>query len=678
MVKSGLQATILLALYRFLKKMPFHRPVLFLLVIAFLQSVGHAVAASYPSSSSMAPVEDTTHVNLLNRMAMAIRESDHDLAEKYAQDALTIAEKIGYLKGKAEAMGNMGWVAYRRSDFVNTLHYSIEAVKIAEQIGYKTEMARSTNNIAAVSFEQKQFPKAISEFKKALQISYESKDGKTIGRSLNNVGYVYLMSNTNLDSAELYSAKAVQYCETIKDNYLIAFGLRTSGDVMVKRKQYAKALKMYERGIALSEASRNNSMMAATYHRMAKAYVELGRNDDAIQVLLRNAGEARKMGYREELERTYKVLSEIYHKLGQQDKAYDYLTHYTTLHDSIYTMQNSKQIALLQNEYELSLKQAQIELLTKETDLKQKEIASQRIQLYATILGATGVLLIVVVMLYAFQKVKRTNKELETQKAELAHKNLEIEEKSNELELLNKTKDKLFSIIGHDFRSPLHSLRGLLELIGTRNMSQQEFEVYSRDLKNKIDIVYNNLDNILHWSVSQLNGINASPVRINMKALANEVLDLYSEISRVKGVTIVNEVPSEGNVWADKDQVRLVIRNLVSNALKFTFAGGQVTIGAVLFEDTVRVFVKDTGVGIADDDLAKLFVKQSLWSAKGTNNEKGLGLGLLLCKEFIEKNNGTLDVKSEPGTGTVIGFTLPSAGVDNVIQLMPLKLKPVV
>jgi signal transduction histidine kinase len=656
--------------------MPVHRPALYSWVIAFLLTVGNALGNEYPSSALVTPIEDTTHVNLLNRMAMAIRESDHDLAGKYAEDALGISEKIGYLKGKAEALSNMGWVSYRKSDFVNTLHYSIEAMRIAEMIGYKAEMARAMNNIAAVSFEQKQFEKAVTDFKNALAMAYESKDGKVIGRSLNNLAYVYLMSNLNLDSAEVYAHKSVEYCETIKDNYLIAFALRTSGDVMVKRNHRDKALKMYARGIALSEASRNNSMKAATYHRIAKVYVDLGRNDDAIQVLLRNADEARKMGYREELERTYKVLSDIFHKLGQQDKAYNYLSLYTSLHDSIYTMQNSKQIALLQNEFDLSLKQAQIELLTKDTDLKQKEIGSQRIQLYATILGSSCVLLLVTVMLYSFQKVKRTNKELESQKAELAKKNLEIEEKSNELELLNKTKDKLFSIIGHDFRSPLHSLRGLLELISTRNMTQHEFEQYSKDLKNKIDIVYNNLDNILHWSVSQLNGINASPVKLNMQDLSGEVVELYEEVARVKGVTIVNDVPAEGSVWADKDQVRLVIRNLVSNALKFTFAGGQVTIGAIVLEDSVRVFVKDTGVGITDDDLGKLFIKQSLWSVKGTNNEKGLGLGLLLCKEFIEKNNGTLDVKSEPGSGTTIAFTLPSVGV-NVIHA-PLKLKPVV
>ncbi|MEI9920613.1 MAG: ATP-binding protein [Bacteroidota bacterium] len=658
--------------------MPLHRRALYALVTAFLLTIGSAVAHSYFHSGLLSPVEDTTHVNLLNRMALTIRESDHILAEQYAQDALDIAEKIGYQKGKAEALGNLGWVSYRKTDFVNTLHYSIEAMQIAEQIGYKTEMARSLNNIAAVSFDQGQYDKAIAEFKKAIKLAYDSRDGKTIGRSLNNIAYVYLTANINIDSADYYGARAAQYCESIKDNFLIAFALRTNGDVLVQRSQYDKALKLYQRGIALAEASRIPAMRTAIYHRIAKVYVQLGRNDDAIQVLLDNADDSKKSGNREELERTYKVLSEIYHKLGQQDQAYNYLDQYTLLHDSIYTRQNSRQIALLQNGFELSLKQAQIELLTKDTDLKQKEISTQRIQLYATIIGASCVLLLVTVMLYSFQKVKRTNKALEGQKEELARKNLEIEEKSNELELLNQTKDKLFSIIGHDFRSPLHSLRGLLELIGTRNMSQQEFEVYSKDLRNKIDVVYNNLDNILHWSVSQLNGINATPVRVNMQSLADEVVELYSEIARVKGVKIVNQVPASANVWADSDQVRLVTRNLVSNALKFTSAGGQVTIGAVLFEDSVRVFVRDTGVGIANDDLSKLFIRQSLWSAKGTNNEKGLGLGLLLCKEFIEKNNGTLDMKSEPGFGTEIAFTLPAAGVEITPVAPPKKLKPVV
>jgi signal transduction histidine kinase len=166
-------------------------------------------------------------------------------------------------------------------------------------------------------------------------------------------------------------------------------------------------------------------------------------------------------------------------------------------------------------------------------------------------------------------------------------------------------------------------------------------------------------------------------VSLNVQLLADEVVELYSEIARVKGVKIVNAVPEEANVWADNDQVRLVTRNLVSNALKFTSADGQVTIGAVVLKDSVRVFVSDTGVGISNDDLAKLFIRQALWSVKGTNNEKGLGLGLLLCKEFIEKNNGTLDVKSQPGFGTEIAFTLPIVGVAVGSGPVIKKLKPV-
>src|SRR4051812_18149920 len=120
---------------RFFQTMPFHRRTLYSLVTALLLTSGSAVGGGYPSSALVAPVEDTSHVNLLNRMAMAIRESDHLLAEKYAQDALAVAEKISYTKGRAEALGNLGWVSYRKTDFVNTLHYSIEAMRLAEQIG---------------------------------------------------------------------------------------------------------------------------------------------------------------------------------------------------------------------------------------------------------------------------------------------------------------------------------------------------------------------------------------------------------------------------------------------------------------------------------------------------------------------------------------------------------------
>jgi two-component system sensor histidine kinase/response regulator len=608
-----------------------------------------------------AQASDTSRANLLNRLSTSLRETDHDTALRYAEEAFSIANDLDYPKGKAVALENMGWVFYRKADYVKALQLSIESMKIAEQLGDKAQMARAMNSIASVSFEQKQTTKAISEFKRALALGVESGEAKVIGRTLNNLAYLYLSANNQVDSAEFYVRKAIGYTERIKDSYLTAFGLRTLGDIMIHRGDYNEAMATYQKSFQLSEASLNNSMKAATIHRIAKAHLLMGEKVQAIALLKQNAEEAKRLGYLEELERTYKLLAEIYQSEGNAKEAYVYLNEYTMLHDTIFSKQSGRQIALLQNQFDLDMKQAQIELLTKEADLKQEEITSQRMQLYAMILGASCVLLLVVVILGAYQKVKRANKELQLQKQELAQKNLEINEKSLELSSLVNTKDKLFSIIGHDFRSPLHSLKGMLDLLTTKTVTPQEFERFSGELKKKIDTVYNNLDNMLNWSVSQLHGIKAQPVPVNPGMLVSEVFDLHSEIARVKKVFLSNDIDESMEVFADKDQIRLVIRNLVSNALKFTPTGGFIRVWGRSKGKRATIFVQDSGVGIKPSDMGRLFVKETLWSATGTNNEKGLGLGLLLCKEFIEENQGELEVKSEPGVGSTVSFSLPLA-----------------
>jgi signal transduction histidine kinase len=602
---------------------------------------------------------DTSRVNLLNRLANSMRETDNEAAFKYSEEAYNLARDLDYPRGKAAALGNLGWIYYRKADYVRALQLSIESMMISEQTGDKAEMAKAMNSIASISYEQKQYNKALAEFRRALVLSYEANEPKVIGLTLNNIAYLFLAVHNQVDSAEYYGNRGLKYARQISDSYLTAFGLRTLGDVMVIRGRFDEALKMYEQSIALSEAGLNHTMKAATIHRVAKAYVMMGRLREAEAILKANEVDARQRKDLEELERTYRLLAEIYHRGGRDKEAYAMMDQYTLLHDTIFSEANSRHIALLQNQFDLDMKQAQIELLTKESDLKQREITQQRIQLYAIILGCSCILLLGVVMLYSYQKVKRANKELESQKAELARKNLEIHDKSLELSSLVNTKDKLFSIIGHDFRSPLHSLKGMLELIANKTVSQEEFEHYSGELKKKIDVVYDNLDNILNWSVSQLQGIRAKPVPVSPGSLVSEVFDLHAEIARVKKVFLNNDIDESMEVFADKDQIRLVIRNLVSNALKFTPAGGYVRIWGQSRAQRATIFVQDSGVGIAPSDLGRLFVKESLWSANGTDNEKGLGLGLLLCKEFIENNNGDLEVRSEPGVGSTVSFSLP-------------------
>jgi len=343
------------------------------------------------------------------------------------------------------------------------------------------------------------------------------------------------------------------------------------------------------------------------------------------------------------------------------------LRRYTALHDSIYNEHNGMQLATLQSQFDLDLKQAQIELLTKDTQLNKKEISQQRIQLYATIGGLIGILLITFLLFYVNRKVSQSNVLLEHQKDALARKNSEVELKSMELRLqaeqlaqLNATKDKLFSIIGHDFRGPLNRLKGMLELVENRNISQQQFASIATALKSNLDSVSTTLENLLHWSLAQLQGIQTNPVKINLQAMVEEHVALYSELAKAKNVRLENEI-SDLLALADEDHTRVVLRNLINNAIKFSRPDGVVKISCQDEGSFVKIQVADTGVGIEPDQLRSLLLKEKVPSTKGTHHERGAGIGLMLCQEFVENNGGSLSVASELGKGSVFSFTLKAA-----------------
>jgi len=225
---------------------------------------------------------------------------------------------------------------------------------------------------------------------------------------------------------------------------------------------------------------------------------------------------------------------------------------------------------------------------------------------------------------------------------------------------LNSTKDKLFSIIGHDLRSPLNSLRGMMDLLNKSILTQDEFVSFSKKIKTNVDYVYTDLDNLLSWAQSQQNGLKSSIEELGLYDVIIEKVDLLAESSSVKAITIHVEIDRDLRVRADKNQLGLIIRNLVSNAIKFSQEGGVVIIGAIKKKDQVEVAITDNGVGIAAADIEKLFRAGVNFSKPGTKNEKGIGLGLLLVKEFVELNNGTIHVTSKLGEGSTFTFSLPA------------------
>jgi PAS domain S-box-containing protein len=228
----------------------------------------------------------------------------------------------------------------------------------------------------------------------------------------------------------------------------------------------------------------------------------------------------------------------------------------------------------------------------------------------------------------------------------------------DKLHELNRLKDRLFSIISHDLRSPLLSLMDILSMANDGMVSDEEFKSFLPTLSKNIGYTSGLVDNLLQWSKSQLEGTAINATHFDIKDNVTYVLNSFGQISADKGVILHNNINLATVVYADMDMIQAVLRNLVSNAIKFCRKGDKISINAEIKRETATIWIADTGIGIASENIDKLFGTNN-FTTKGTTNEQGTGLGLLLCKDFIEKNSGKIWVESKPDQGSCFYFTLP-------------------
>ncbi len=236
----------------------------------------------------------------------------------------------------------------------------------------------------------------------------------------------------------------------------------------------------------------------------------------------------------------------------------------------------------------------------------------------------------------------------------------DLKNKENELQQLNDTKDKLFSIISHDLRSPFAQLKGILDLFEKGGISEEELKYFLPEIIKNVNYTSDLLNNLVYWAKSQMSGLHANPEKIDIYRLIANKENLFSKAIKIKNISFINQVEKETMIYADENMIDLVIRNLVANAIKFCKPTDTILIKA---EETANGFlivkVADTGIGISIENQNKIFSKQN-FTTLGTQKEKGTGIGLKLCKEFVEVNGGKIWIDSEEGKGTIFSFSLPT------------------
>ncbi len=334
---------------------------------------------------------------------------------------------------------------------------------------------------------------------------------------------------------------------------------------------------------------------------------------------------------------------------------------------SDHIMPNIKGDELLQRVHERSPKTLKI-MLTGQADLQAVTNAVNKAHLYhylAKPWETTNLTLTVKGALHRYNQ----DKQLEEQNAILQNMNSvleqQVKERTQDLEIANAGKDKFFSIIAHDLRAPFNGLIGMTEIfsesIGKDTFSREEIKDGLALLGKTAKTVYTLLENLLTWARLQRGAIEFFPQEMLLEHTVAEVLDLFESNKTHKQIRLNNLVPTSSLVYADMNMLNTVLRNLVSNALKFTEPGGKIEVSARLHEDEeyIEVSVSDSGVGMSREDRQKLFRIDIKHSEVGTAGERGTGLGLILCKELVEQNDGTIRVESELGKGTSFIFSVP-------------------
>jgi signal transduction histidine kinase len=255
-------------------------------------------------------------------------------------------------------------------------------------------------------------------------------------------------------------------------------------------------------------------------------------------------------------------------------------------------------------------------------------------------------------------ELHREQKEKIRLEEEVKLRTMEIQQQNVELEEVNRVKDKLLSVVSHDIRGPLGSLHLALNLVKSGSLTADEFQKVSEDLEARLTHTTEFIDNLLQWAKLQMRGETFEPDRLDLSKLADESVKLLEPECAHKSIVIKNLLQGKMEAFADLNMIRSVFRNLLTNAIKFTKPKGTISLNAYRVNDRIVISVADSGVGIPEKNRGKLFTISSV-ATQGTKQEKGTGLGLLLCKEFVEKNGGTIWFETEEGKGTTFYFSLP-------------------
>ncbi len=659
-------------------------------------------------------------VDLIVELAAKLNIKDTWAVFGLAEDAVVLAKRLDYKRGLAGIYSELGMAYSITGDYKQALEYYKESEKLFRTSGNDLEIARACYRLGITHSDRGSAEQGLQYLHGALRIiesrEYNARNYQLLKTKIyQGIGSVYKRLGERKKGV-FYLNKSLQTSLMIKDKINCPECFLVEGGIYKELGEYEKALVKLKEALTSARSIGAQTYIGQSYLDAGESFAALGDYKSAVEYYYLGLDILREMDNKKKIiqthlnigaaffedemdfdkaithfEKAYQLaqrfdflfmqlqaltkLFNAYEKNGGLAQAIAYQKEISSLKDSVLSRDKAKQIEDLRIKYETEKTEAENEMLKKRNQL-------QSYLLYLSIVVVILILLLIIVLYLRYRNKKKTNEilnlknrvieeanielkerneQITDQKEELSALNEDLQRREKDLSEANAAKDKFFSIIAHDLKNPLNVLTNYTEMLRDSYdyFDNDTRKKYINDLASSVSHMLKLIQNLLEWSRAHKGRIDINRQTFDLyEAVFNNIYLLKNQ-AKEKNISLDSRVPQNMLVYADFNMISTVIRNLLSNAVKFTPAGGRVDVNAEESGEFFEVSIKDSGVGISESRIDKLFRIDENTTTRGTAQEEGTGLGLILCKEFIEQNGGGIRVESREGEGSRFIFTIP-------------------
>jgi len=590
-------------------------------------------------------------LNGLGRIYISLHETKKTI--ETLEKAYSLLKQISDKKLISQTYNNLGMAYIVAGRFTIAADYHINALNLSKESKDKKNLAAAYNYLGIISYIQKNYVKALDYCQQALvlAISVDDKEGTSL--AYEHLGYVYAVNNDYQKAIE-YNFKALYLRNELGDVVEATAIYRNLGIFYRNIGENIKALDAVEKAISLKKTYGDKNGVGSLYSDLGATYIQLDRYELGMKYYFESLKIRREINDLRGTVGLLKKIAQAYESRKNFKSALEYYKYFYAATDSLNNLNRNDLEEELHDKIETTNKQKQLDLLNTNYNLER----TKRTYLIFVII-LISILLVVGIISYVIKRnahrnaMKKNNLITEQKEA--------LEKLNNNLTELNAEKDKVFSIIAHDLRTPFTALLGFSEVIRQEidNLAKEELKKFTDAIYISARNLYDLLENLLQWSRVNRGIFEIEPEQFEINELLENVIRILKENADLKGIELVNELQKNQVIYSDRNAMNIVLRNIISNAIKFSNPGGRIKIESKLNNGDLEISISDTGVGMSEEQLSKIFTNDVV-STTGTENETGTGLGLILCKEMIEKSGGTIWVKSEAGKGSKFTFTQPT------------------